>query len=396
MSEKDDSSMLVANLVEESRYGGPQKRIYLVAKYLKDECDVTTIVVANSENCGIFKEQLGVGGVEGVFLNIVRPSKNIKSLIKYLIFFIPDIVKLAFVLRKRHIDVVHLSGGSWQIRSLIAAKFSNAKVIWHLNDTSVPFIIRRVFMVFCESADGFIFASERTKKYYLNIANRIERKPNWVVPAPIDPSIIAKGRSLDPTDKSTKKFESFVTTDDTVVVGTVGNISPVKGQDLLLQACVELSRQVEKKIIVVIIGNIFNNQHNFARHIQDIAKSNNNVDLIIKEGVIDISQWLEVFDFYVCASRNESSPMAVWEALAMKCTVVSSNVGDVSKYIDHQENGFLFSSGSVTELTAVLVNLVRNPNVISEIKFNDDVLEKLSLAYVGSLTCAVYNEILRR
>ena len=62
-------------------------------------------------------------------------------------------------------DVVHISGGAWQFRSLIACIFLK-KILWHLNDSNANFFIRFVFLATNFLADGFIFSSQRTKKYY--------------------------------------------------------------------------------------------------------------------------------------------------------------------------------------------------------------------------------------
>ena len=66
---------------------------------------------------------------------------------------------------KEKFDLVHVSGGSWQFKGVIAGKISKTKVVWHLNDTFTPYIVRLIFKQINFLADSFIFSSKKTKNY---------------------------------------------------------------------------------------------------------------------------------------------------------------------------------------------------------------------------------------
>ena len=55
----------------------------------------------------------------------------------------------------------------------------------------------------------------------------------------------------------------------------------------------------------------------------------------------DVASVLKAADIFVCSSVSEASPMSVWEAMSMARPIVSSNVGDVAKFIKDRENGFV-------------------------------------------------------
>ena len=80
--------MRIANIIEESRFGGPQKRMLLIAHELEKNTDVSTHIFSNSENNETFRNLLNEKGITNTFVNIVRPSKNMTSIVKYLLFFI--------------------------------------------------------------------------------------------------------------------------------------------------------------------------------------------------------------------------------------------------------------------------------------------------------------------
>jgi len=56
------------------------------------------------------------------------------------------------------VDIVHCNG-AWQVKGIIAGKLAGAKVVWHLNDTRMPFFIKVVFSFLAvSSCDAFIAA----------------------------------------------------------------------------------------------------------------------------------------------------------------------------------------------------------------------------------------------
>jgi len=65
----------------------------------------------------------------------------------------------------------------------------------------------------------------------------------------------------------------------------------------------------------------------------------NNIEFV--GGREDVRPLLKRFDVYVCSSNSESSPIAVWEAMAMELPIVSTDVGDVSVYVLDHKNGFV-------------------------------------------------------
>ena len=77
---------------------------------------------------------------------------------------------------KYNIDLIHVSGGSWQIKGIIVGKLLKIPTIWHINDTYMPWIILKVFKLLNTYVDGFIFASRKSlltyqikKKIFFNL-----------------------------------------------------------------------------------------------------------------------------------------------------------------------------------------------------------------------------------
>ena len=58
------------------------------------------------------------------------------------------------------------------------------------------------------------------------------------------------------------------------------------------------------------------------------------VPVFNRDGFISrcIRSLLNQSDIYVCSSNYESSPVSIWEAMSMELPIVSTDVGDLSKY----------------------------------------------------------------
>lgn len=378
----------VGNLIEESRFGGPQKRMALVSADLSAQHDVNTFIVANSTDNQVFLKSLTDLDIPHTFIPIVRPSISIWSLVLYAIFFVSDIIKIFRTIRPHDFNIVHVSGGSWQVKSLIAARLTRAKVIWHLNDTYVPMIVRIIFKITSRLPHAYIFASYRTKGYYHSISKHVLAKQWSVIPSPIDPALL----KLD--DPSTVIKPTKINFDQGIKIGCVGNINPVKGFDVLLEACLLIEEDLNIPIKIEIVGNIFQNQRPYYNKLVHMLDGSC-IQFNVKQGVTDIRSHLAEVDVFVCSSRYESSPMAVWEALALNCLVVSSDVGDVERYINHSINGFIFKSEDPTHLYEVLKSIIMDAYPIEKIRAIADaeVKKYITLDAISGKTAAFYSQL---
>ena len=320
----------VVNIIEEAKLGGPQIRIASVANSLKGQVDTT--VVFPSQNADQFRAKLDEYKIPYKIFNLSRITRELKIALSYIFFSPLEIIKLARYFRKENFDLVHVSGGSWQYKGVIAGKISGLKVVWHLNDTSTPWFIRKTFSLFSVLPEAFIFASSRSQNYYAPLIRK--RKKEILIPAPVD------------TTKFTPEYKSEVSepildiVKGKIVIGTTGNINPVKGIETLIRAA-EIIKDVVPDLIFVVLGEVYTNQKNYYNQLVSLTKRLSLDNFIFAGGRPDIRPLLSVFDIYACCSLAESSPIAVWEAMAMGKPIVSTDVGDVPKYITDGQNGFI-------------------------------------------------------
>lgn len=320
----------VANVIEEGRIGGPQRRIAAVAAKLEKSGIDTLVVLPNSES-EKFVEALQVRGIRLLDVRMAPLTRNIFSLLTYIITFPLDVLRLTMVFRSGRVDLVHVSGGSWQYKGAIAGKLAGKPVVWHLNDTYAPALVRAVFhLVAPLVASAFIVAGERVKAYYLEGRYK---QPSWRIPAPVDTDYFSGLRGATAYATGVRRQ-----------VVTVGNVNPIKGHDYLIEA-LRILEHVGIAIDLYVVGGMYQSQQEYIRKVMKVAGSLHTSRVHFVGLVDDVREYLGRADLYVCSSIAEASPMGLWEAMSAECPVVSTDVGDVAEYVKDGVSGFLVSVG---------------------------------------------------
>lgn len=75
----------VGNIIEESRFGGPQKRMALVSEYLK--CNIDTKIISPLDSDGAFRDFCRNRQLDFIEVELVTLRKNLYSIIMYGFFF---------------------------------------------------------------------------------------------------------------------------------------------------------------------------------------------------------------------------------------------------------------------------------------------------------------------
>ncbi|OEU66235.1 MAG: hypothetical protein BBJ57_01195 [Desulfobacterales bacterium PC51MH44] len=319
----------IANILIEGRYGGPQARTIGVCEKLND-IGFESIVVFPRENADQFYEKLGKKKIQNRRISLHRLTKQSSHLIRFVIFFIPELSILYNLFKKEHIDIVHCNG-AWQIKGIIAGKLSGARVVWFLNDTQMPGLLRMVFKILSLSCcDGLIANGHRAKKYYLDNSS-LSQKPSIVIQSPVDTTVC---------DPDKVKEDQRITCFNGLKIITVGNINPVKGIEYFIKMSSMLNKQY-KRLAFFVIGPHLGSQKKYSEKMLRLVENLELKNFYFYGPSDNIPSVLRTADVYVCSSIAEASPISVWEAMSMAKPIVSSDVGDVGRFIKDEENGFV-------------------------------------------------------
>ena len=353
-------------LLEDGRLAGPHVYIARLFKYLPGKNRV--LIPKDSKKVQKLFDSNNVNYVETFFLS--RLSREPLRIIRYVFFFFPEIIFLTihFLLSKE--KVVYCAGGSWQIKGAISGFLARKVVIWHLNDTYVPKIIKIIFTFFSSLANGYIYASEATRDYY---ADAVKERKNAVIQAPVDET---KFRSIN-RDSDLKNKEI-------ITIGTVCNVNPLKNLEDFIEVAKVLSTNKAHKFHFKIIGPIFDSQKDYKNKLLKLINKYNLTNIELFGPAHKVEDELKKIDIFLFTSKTESSPISVWEAMMMGLPIVSYKVGDVGKYVQDNLNGFTAEIFDTKKLIKGINQIIEYDLSLKMGKTSEDVAQK----YFSSKKCA--------
>jgi glycosyltransferase involved in cell wall biosynthesis len=178
------------------------------------------------------------------------------------------------------------------------------------------------------------------------------------------------------------------------IIGTVCALRPEKNLPLLQEAFAR-ARQLQPELKLVVVGSgaeLGALQQNAARlGITDAS--------VFVPATREVPEWLRSMDIFVLPSYSEAFSNSLLEAMACGCAVVASRVGGLPELTGkNQEQGLLFTSGNLEELTAQLTRLVQDPALRRELgsRAARFARESLSIQIAAQRTGAIYERLLLR
>ncbi len=148
--------------------------------------------------------------------------------------------------------------------------------------------------------------------------------------------------------------------DDTIAIGIIGRLVPVKNHRMFLEAAKHLLSILgdEFKIKCLIIGD-GEKRIELEVYAKELGISGNVLFCGWQENMADVYSDL---DIVVLTSLNEGTPVALIEALAAGRPVVATNVGGVSDVVEDGINGYCVTSGDAQAFAHRMADLIKDPN----------------------------------
>lgn len=173
----------------------------------------------------------------------------------------------------------------------------------------------------------------------------------------IDSARFAKAREL--FDRR-KFLEECGLPANCLLVGIVGELSPLKGQGEFLKAAAEVSQHHPNVYFFVAGADHSADQSNGAA-LDDLIARLKLTDKVKRVAWMeDIAQLYCALDVFVSASHTESFGLATAEAMACGTAVVSTNTGGALEIIQPGKTGFLVPVGDIENIAEGVMDLLRN------------------------------------
>ena len=338
-------------------YGGPHNQALRLAGPLRERGWETLVLLPDEPGNAV--ERLQAAGIETVALPLgrFRASPTVRPYIRMVRDFRADINRIRRVIHSRHIDLV-LIGGLVNPHGALAARGLPTAVVWQILDTRAPVVLRRLAMPFvARMADAVMSTGLEVARVHpgtIGLGDRL---------VPYLPPVDTEEFAPNPTRRDAARAELGLSGSD-LVVGTVGNLSPMKGHLTFIRAAASLRRRYPH-VRFALLGAAFDDKGGYTKMLFDEAQSLGlqlGEDLIVVDPGARVAQLAPAFDVFWLSSeqRSEGIPMAVAEAMALAVPVVASSVGGVPEIVADGATGFLVPPGDPAALAAATAPLLED------------------------------------
>ncbi len=316
--------------------------------------------------------------------------------------------KIRNVIKNYKPDIVHTHASKAGFLGRLAAIHENIPIIVH-------------------TFHGHIFHSyfnPLVTKLFLNIESYLARRTSKIIAiSELQKKELSEVFKIAPLDKfkviplglDLKKFsenqpykrkifrEKYNISDDTITIGIVGRLAPIKNHYLLIDAMKILKKHISKKIEVIIIGD-GELKDDLMRYITRLGLTSRtkpqqpSSDFYFTSWIKEMDIAYAGLDIITLTSKNEGTPVSLLEAQAAGKMIISTNAGGV-KDIVHPKAGVVINDFKSTTLSDALLKAIErysqwNNGIFKEI--SPLVIEQYSYQRLVKNMDALYKELLSK
>lgn len=335
--------MRILQLATHLNIGGIGIYVTSLSKVLKDRG--YTVFVASAG--GDLENRLAGYDIPHFKLDISTKSELSPKILK-------TFIALNKIIRTEKIDLIH---AHTRVTAVSAAVASRAARIPYVT-TCHGFFKRRLGRLLCGSwGDKVVAISEAVKQHLMNDFGIPEEKIALIYTG-VETERFLKDLTEEEKREARRKF---TLENAPVIIGTIGRLSPVKGQEVLLKAVPSIVKGFPKARILL-IGDGPDEQRLRELVLElDIEKN-----VVLAKSVDDTKEALSIMDVFVLPSIKEGLGLSLIEAMACGRPCVASRIGGIENVIEEGKTGLFFTPGDAEEL-AVAVKRILTDRLLRDI-----------------------------
>ena len=260
---------------------------------------------------------------------------------------------LSRLVRRNQIQIVHAHmARDYPLAAYAARMNTGAKLIITRH---VLFPLNRLHRVTLAKAARIIAVSQA-------VASRLQA--DAVTPGRV--SVVLNGIDVARFQAARQKFnrrqflDSWELPEDSLLIGTVGELTPLKGQEEFLRAAVSILKQIPTAYFIIAGIDHSRGKEHRAR-IQRLIEELDLAERVRLVGWLeDLAQLYCALDVFVSSSHTESFGLALAEAMAAGTPVVATETEGARELIQSGETGLLVSIGDVDKLAEAVLKLLHD------------------------------------
>ena len=299
-------------------------------------------------NDGVLVEALRQVGAKVSVLDypiLRRKYFNPKGIADYIRSYNFYAKQIALYAREHSIDMVHNNTAA-VLEGIYLKRKLKLPLIWHVHEIIVKpkAISDFINMLMGRYADKIVTVSQA-------VANHIKQSP-FIKDSQVE--VIYNGVDnavYYPMDASSIR-EKFDIAQDALVIGMIGRVNAIKGQNDFIEA-VEPLLEKNEKAVAFLAGGVFHGEEWRLEELDNRIASSSVVSQIHRIDYYDkTSELYNMFDIFVLPSiKPDSLPTVVLEAMACSKPVVGYNNGGIAEMVVDDKSGCLVKPNSPQELS---------------------------------------------
>ncbi|ABD88844.1 glycosyltransferase family 4 protein [Rhodopseudomonas palustris] len=242
-------------------------------------------------------------------------------------------------------DVLHTHMSSAHTYGMLARILSRRPVVATAHSTSLQLHWWFNNRVIATSPDA--------EAHHIKV-NRVSRRAMRMIPSFID----TRSFPVIGDDERVAAREALGLPQDAFVIGCVGDICERKRQIDVVRALANVLK-VEPRARLLLVGGRFKEYFDeLSKVVEELGVAS---QLITTGSRNDVPALLAAMDAFVLASRKESSPLAVLEAMSRGLPVIASDVGMLADFVTENVTGHVVKVGDVDAISRHLIALAADP-----------------------------------
>jgi len=268
---------------------------------------------------------------------------------------LPVIVRLAFLLRKQRVDIVHSHNWRTFFYTIMASLIARTPVIIHgEHGREVPSAPQR--QQFIEGlmgrwVDSFVTVSLSLGKE-LPDSFKIDPKKIVTIPNGVNQESFRQIFQIESIRRDLQLSS------DSQVILMVGGLRPVKDHETLIRAFSRIKKDLPKAHLLI-VGTDYGK--GIQKKLEDLCKTHDIEKAVQFLGIrYDIPQLMQLSNVYVNTSLFEGMSNTILEAMAAACPVIATRVGGNPELVVDNVTGYLFEPKDDIQLSEGLKELLLN------------------------------------
>lgn len=374
-----NTKIRVLRIINRLNLGGPTHNAAYLTKYLGAHFETKLLSGMKDETEASSEYLLEKLEIKPVYISDMHRSLHpIKDFKSYL--------EIKKIIQEFKPHIVHTHAAKAGAVGRLAAIHSNVPVILHTFHGHIfhsyfssftTKVFQKIEQYLAKKTSGIITISNLQKKELVEDFHISSPEKAFVIPLGFD---LQKFVENQPEKRNLFRTK-YDLDSETVAIGIVGRLVPVKNHSLFLEAFLQTKKKSTKKCRGFIIGDGEDRQK-----IEQLCETlglsfsseekNNAVDITFTSWIKEIDVAYAGLDIVCLTSLNEGTPVSLIEAAAAGKSIVTTNVGGIADFLEDGVTGHLVNTFNATDFSEKLLLVLNQEN--SQTNQSKKIMEQFS------------------